>query len=76
MMRKFLPIVLALAAVASLTAQSPTIEERLKWWTDARFGMFIHWGIYSVPAGQRNGGPVNGLGEWIMFRAQIGRAHV
>ena len=24
--------------------------ERLKWWTDARFGMFIHWGLYSLPA--------------------------
>jgi alpha-L-fucosidase len=25
-------------------------KERLKWWTDARFGMFIHWGLYSLPA--------------------------
>ena len=25
-------------------------EERLEWWTDARFGMFIHWGLYSLPA--------------------------
>ncbi len=24
--------------------------QRLKWWTDARFGMFIHWGIYALPA--------------------------
>lgn len=24
--------------------------ERLKWWTDARFGMFIHWGLYALPA--------------------------
>ncbi len=24
--------------------------ERMKWWTDARFGMFIHWGLYSMPA--------------------------
>jgi alpha-L-fucosidase len=23
---------------------------RLKWWTDARFGMFIHWGLYALPA--------------------------
>src|SRR6267378_1815145 len=28
-------------------------------------------GIYSVPAGQWNGAPTNGLGEWIMFRARI-----
>lgn len=25
-------------------------EKRMKWWTDARFGMFIHWGLYAVPA--------------------------
>ena len=24
--------------------------ERLQWWTDARFGMFIHWGLYALPA--------------------------
>ncbi|MFV0505743.1 MAG: alpha-L-fucosidase [Bacteroidales bacterium] len=24
--------------------------ERLSWWTDARFGMFIHWGLYALPA--------------------------
>jgi alpha-L-fucosidase len=25
-------------------------EARMKWWTDARFGMFIHWGLYALPA--------------------------
>lgn len=24
--------------------------ERMKWWTEARFGMFIHWGLYALPA--------------------------
>jgi alpha-L-fucosidase len=24
--------------------------ERMQWWTDARFGMFVHWGIYALPA--------------------------
>jgi alpha-L-fucosidase len=70
-MHRFPTIILALVAALPLAAQSPTAEERLKWWTDARFGMFIHWGIYSVPAGQWNGAPVKGLGEWIMFRAPI-----
>lgn len=64
-------LIVAVAAALPLAAQNPTAEERLKWWTDARFGMFIHWGIYSVPAGQWNGAPVNGLGEWIMFRGRI-----
>ena len=26
-------------------------DARMKWWREARFGMFIHWGLYSVPAG-------------------------
>lgn len=46
-------------------------EERIKWWTDAKFGMFIHWGVYSVPAGYYQGKPVKGNGEWIMNRAKI-----
>src|SRR6267142_4643139 len=71
MPRRLSAIIFALAFALPLAAQSPTAEERLKWWTDARFGMFIHWGIYSVPAGQWNGAPTNGLGEWIMFRARI-----
>jgi alpha-L-fucosidase len=71
MPRRLSTIILALAAALPLGAQNPTAEERLRWWTDARFGMFIHWGIYSVPAGQWNGAQINGLGEWIMFRARI-----
>jgi alpha-L-fucosidase len=26
-------------------------DARMQWWRDARFGMFIHWGLYAVPAG-------------------------
>jgi alpha-L-fucosidase len=29
---------------------APPVPERMKWWTDARFGMFIHWGLYALPA--------------------------
>ena len=46
-------------------------ERRLKWFRDARFGMFIHWGLYAVPAGEWKGKPIPGLGEWIMNRAKI-----
>jgi len=46
-------------------------DSRLQWWREARFGMFIHWGVYSVPAGEWKGQPVAGLGEWIMNHAQI-----
>jgi hypothetical protein len=41
------------------------------WWRDARFGMFIHWGLYAVPAGTWHGERVDGLGEWIMRQARI-----
>ena len=44
---------------------------RMGWWRDARFGMFIHWGVYSVPAGVYDGKPVEHAGEWIMRWADI-----
>ena len=43
----------------------------MKWWREARFGMFIHWGVYSVPAGTYNGHQINRIGEWIMNRGKI-----
>ncbi|MDM7925691.1 MAG: alpha-L-fucosidase [bacterium] len=46
-------------------------NERMAWWRDARFGLFIHWGVYSVPAGEYRGRPVDGIGEWIMNNAHI-----
>jgi alpha-L-fucosidase len=36
-------------------------EKRLQWWQDARFGMFIHWGIYALPARH----------EWVKNRERI-----
>jgi len=44
---------------------------RMKWWREARFGMFIHWGLYSVPAGVYDGKPIGSIGEWIMRTANI-----
>ena len=46
-------------------------DPRLDWWRQAKFGMFIHWGIYSIPAGVWNGEHIPGIGEWIMLRAEI-----
>jgi alpha-L-fucosidase len=42
-----------------------------RWWREARFGMFIHWGLYAVPAGIWKGREIPGIGEWIMHRARI-----
>jgi alpha-L-fucosidase len=44
-------------------------EQRMKWWKDARFGLFIHWGLYSVPAGVWKGDTTHA--EWIRTTAQI-----
>lgn len=46
-------------------------ETRMKWWKEARFGMFVHWGVYSVPAGTYQGKQIGGIGEWIMFYGKI-----
>lgn len=46
-------------------------DPRLDWWRDAKFGMFIHWGLYAIPAGVWNGEAIPGIGEWIMLRARI-----
>src|SRR6266545_2942817 len=41
-------------------------EQRLTWWRDARFGCFIHWGVYSGPGGEWNGKPFQGYAEHLM----------
>ncbi len=51
------------------TAPPPSLDNRMDWWRDARFGMFIHWGLYAVPAGEWNG--KTGYGEWIRTSAEI-----
>ena len=72
-----LALLLTTTATASLAAQSAIAETaaqkdaRMGWWRDARFGLFIHWGLYAVPAGTWKGERVEGLGEWIMARAKI-----
>lgn len=47
------------------------LDARIAWWDEARFGLFIHWGLYAIPAGEWNGKPVPGVGEWIMLHGQI-----
>ncbi|MBS0011281.1 MAG: alpha-L-fucosidase [Bacteroidales bacterium] len=44
-------------------------DERMDWWRDARFGLFIHWGLYAVPAGEWEG--TTNHAEWIRTTAQI-----
>jgi alpha-L-fucosidase len=44
-------------------------DARMAWWRDARFGLFIHWGLYAIPAGEWKG--KTQYGEWIRHNAQI-----
>ncbi|MBP0903876.1 alpha-L-fucosidase [Mariniflexile gromovii] len=46
-------------------------KERMAWWEEARFGMFIHWGIYTVPAGFYKGEAQTNSAEWIMNKGRI-----
>ena len=61
-------------AIQFSTGQSnqdiPT-QERVKWFEDARFGLFIHWGLYSIPAGYWHGKDIPGPSEWIMYEGKI-----
>ncbi|MCX5643713.1 MAG: alpha-L-fucosidase [Phycisphaerae bacterium] len=68
---------LCLAASYSPLAAQPAApkplsqDEKMKWFREAKFGLFIHWGLYAVPAGTWKGQQVQGIGEWIMNRAKI-----
>src|SRR5437764_2629540 len=58
-------------AQAFRPAVDPAREKRLEWFRQAKYGLFIHWGLYAIPAGQWNGRAIPGLGEWIMFRTPV-----
>jgi alpha-L-fucosidase len=48
-------------------------DTRMQWWREARFGMFVHWGLYSGLAGTWQGKPVGKTGgmEWIQQRVKV-----
>ena len=68
-------MVAMLACLAGLTfatlppPQNLNPDPRMTWWREARFGMFIHWGLYSVLAGEWQGN--KGHAEWIRETAHI-----
>jgi alpha-L-fucosidase len=79
----FFAALLPLAARAADTSSTETPEaiwqrecgsthdQRMQWWREARFGMFIHWGVYSVPAGVWKGDQSKHIGEWLMLDYKI-----
>ncbi len=72
-MKKNILLLLSLFCLqASLFGQdSLSRNQRMQWWREARFGMFIHWGVYAVPAGNFRGQKIKNIGEWIMNRGKI-----
>ena len=48
----------------------PAKEKRLEWFREAKYGLFIHWGL-AHPAGEWNGKRSLGLGEWVMLRSRV-----
>ncbi|HRT30111.1 MAG TPA: alpha-L-fucosidase [Kiritimatiellia bacterium] len=58
--------------VAASAESQPERDVRMRWWREARFGMFVHWGLYSGLAGTWDGKPVGTQGgmEWIQQRVK------
>lgn len=61
----------ACAAEPAAASSDATHEARIAWFRQAKFGLFIHWGLYSIPAGIWQGRHIPGIGEWIMHNAPI-----
>ena len=43
----------------------------MAWFREAKYGLFIHWGLYAIPAGVWKGKAIRPSSEWIMAHAQI-----
>src|SRR5437867_12737906 len=67
-------LVLLAAMMQAPAPESPAQRDaRMAWWREARFGMFIHWGAYAVPAGTHQGERVAGIGEWRSEERRVGK---
>ncbi|WP_423128577.1 alpha-L-fucosidase [Gaoshiqia sp. Z1-71] len=65
-------LILFLLVSGSWAQQKITVDERLDWWHEAKFGMFIHWGVYSLYGGEYKGyNQAFGDAAWILNRCKI-----
>ena len=53
---------------------SAEFKQRMAWFTDARYGMFIHFGPYAIYGGVYKGKPARRYAEWILCNAKIPKA--
>jgi len=56
------------------TASMKTHDQGIAWWREAKFGCFIHWGVYSTYGGEWNGKPFHGYAEHMMRINKVPRA--
>jgi len=65
-------LLFSLTLVPGYAQSTKSQDEKMQWWREARFGMFIHWGPYSIFGGEYNGHQQRrGGAEWIMNRCKI-----
>jgi alpha-L-fucosidase len=55
------------------TASMRNHDQRIQWWREAKFGMFIHWGVYSTAGGEWKEKKVSGYAEHLMRKEKISR---
>jgi Alpha-L-fucosidase len=72
-MKKAYVLLLAILVLASnVLAQKNKVDDpKMGWWKEAKFGMFIHWGLYCIPGGEWNGKRTTNIAEWIMNDLKI-----
>ena len=65
-------VFIILSSFSTIAQQKSSDAQRLAWWHEAKFGMFIHWGVYSLYGGVYNGHPqARGDAAWILNRCKI-----
>ncbi|MGJ8640015.1 MAG: alpha-L-fucosidase [Opitutaceae bacterium] len=66
-----LPAVETAADWSYLAETTEQHAEKMEWWNDARFGMFVHWGVYSATGGEFRGTYPDWSSEWMMNKGRI-----
>ena len=67
MKKNFLLVAICLFQISLFAQTTPSWDEKMAWWQDARFGMFIHWGLFSVAGGEWKGKPYKGNEHFMMY---------
>ena len=67
----FLAVVAVVSSSPASAAETQTQRaQRMAWWREARFGMFIHWGLYSIAAGHFAGQDIKTISSWTLYESE------